>query len=477
MTTSDLPKRGPNETLRDLRRGRRSPSRPTECLGRPELADMVNRELAAMGINHQDVDGNYIGKLEKGIIGAPREEVRREAFRRALQVPRDDDLGFFAYRRTSAYSPLLQGSQKSALPAEYHESTPSGQPTKSRDSYGRTLDSDSVLPAVEDRIQTSGLSSEIIDDWDFVIAKRGRETRYRGARELAEDLISDADGLEALLRRRQTSSSQRRITSLIARNSGLISLTMLKLRALPQSMRWSRVARISAADAGDRATLSWVWAQEAYAAFYAEDVAGAIEAADHACGVAGKRGGVGAALASALQARARAVAQDVNGARRAIGKAEELLMHLTTKESTRSAFGYDEPQLRFHAGNTYTHLRDFESAWESQRRALELYPSGDFLDRALVDLDRADCLAQQGDFTECARSITNTFGTLDIRQTDELLIARARGIVQPRLSGNPPAELSEVRDLLVSKAEERALLDDHSSASNKRRRVGGGGHC
>lgn len=94
-------KRRPNATLKDRRQGCVSPSRPNECLSRPELADMVNRELAAMGVEHQDIDGNYVGKLEQGKIRCPREETRREAFRRALQVSRDEDLGFFPYRSST----------------------------------------------------------------------------------------------------------------------------------------------------------------------------------------------------------------------------------------------------------------------------------------------------------------------------------------------------------------------------------------
>jgi tetratricopeptide (TPR) repeat protein len=112
-------KHQPNVALRDLRQGHPSPTRPNECLSRPELADMVNRELASMNIEHQGIDGNYVGKLEQGKIRSPREETRREAFRRALQVSGDEDLGFFSYRsyRSNFVDRTLSAAGSGHLPA------------------------------------------------------------------------------------------------------------------------------------------------------------------------------------------------------------------------------------------------------------------------------------------------------------------------------------------------------------------------
>lgn len=112
MTSRAMPKRAPNIILKALRQSRRSPSRPSEALGRSELADMVNRELMELGAENQSIDGNYVGKLEQGKIGSPREEIRRTAFRRALQVASDGELGFFPYRRDPLHAGSLDlGSQ------------------------------------------------------------------------------------------------------------------------------------------------------------------------------------------------------------------------------------------------------------------------------------------------------------------------------------------------------------------------------
>jgi hypothetical protein len=78
-----------------------------------------------------------------------------------------------------------------------------------------------------------------------------------------------------------------------------------------------------------------------------------------------------------------------------------------------SAFGYNEAQLRFHEGNAFTHLRDTNAAWRAQDVTLALCPASDYMDRTMIKLDRANCLAHDGDVTgavaimvEAATSIT-----------------------------------------------------------------------
>ncbi|MFI6604210.1 hypothetical protein ACIBHX_48965 [Nonomuraea sp. NPDC050536] len=78
-------------------------------------------------------------------------------------------------------------------------------------------------------------------------------------------------------------------------------------------------------------------------------------------------------------------------------QAEQLLAILPPAEVNTSAFGYNEAQLRFHAGNALTHLGRGDEARRHQQRLLALYPITDYMDRALTMLDRTICLAQQDD--------------------------------------------------------------------------------
>jgi tetratricopeptide (TPR) repeat protein len=89
-----------------------------------------------------------------------------------------------------------------------------------------------------------------------------------------------------------------------------------------------------------------------------------------------------------------------------------------------SAFGYDEGQLRFHEGNAYTHLHDTSAAWSAQRRALELSDPSDFMDRTLTRLDRASCLAHDGDVQEALTYATETLDGLNDQQREGIITLR-----------------------------------------------------
>ena len=73
------------------------------------------------------------------------------------------------------------------------------------------------------------------------------------------------------------------------------------------------------------------------------------------------------------------------------------MSHLSGDELAPSAFGYNEGQLRFHQSSAYTSLHDIRPAFKAQDRALELCPPNDYTDWSMTRLDRAACLAYDGD--------------------------------------------------------------------------------
>jgi tetratricopeptide (TPR) repeat protein len=315
---------------------------------------------------------------------------------------------------------------------------------------GSTSDEGGVRGRVDDDLGRCEVTTTCLDDWDHTVLAHARATRYRPARELLADLLCDIDDLRTLHRRRHTVASLRRTTILTAQMAGLVSLTLLKTNAFDASRRWGRTARTAAADAADPLTSAWVWAQEAYRSFYAGDIAEAITTAHHARTLAGAAGGVGAVLAAALEGRAHAATGDNDQTRRALGTAEDLLERLTPGDTKPSAFGYDEAQFRFHCGNAYTHLGDTPAAWTAQERALQLYPDADYLDRALIGLDRAACLLHDGDIREGAQQLTGVLSTLTPLQRDALVLTRARKILDtvPAARHGTPA-VSDAHDLLA----------------------------
>jgi hypothetical protein len=256
-------------------------------------------------------------------------------------------------------------------------------------------DAEDLRRDVIEAVSATAMSEASVEDWDQTVLEYGRATRYRPATVLLGDLVDDFRELPALLLRHHSASAQLRLTRVTAEMAGLVFLTLCKLDQRAAACSWACTARVAADEAGDRALKSWVRAQEAYLHYYSGDPREAVMVARHAQDVAGQTPCVGVALAAALEARAYGVLGVMRDTHTAIERAEAALEALSSESVTASAFGYNEAQLRFHQGNALTHLHDTGQAWPAQARAL--YPDSNFLDRALVRLDRASCLAHDGE--------------------------------------------------------------------------------
>ncbi len=90
--------RQPNLRFRDARLRLRSPSGSGRHMSRQELADAVNSYLWETYSRTAALDGNYVGKLERGDHRWPQ-SIYREAFRAVLGASTDTEIGFYINRR------------------------------------------------------------------------------------------------------------------------------------------------------------------------------------------------------------------------------------------------------------------------------------------------------------------------------------------------------------------------------------------
>ena len=297
----------------------------------------------------------------------------------------------------------------------------------------------------------SALTPSTLDDWEQTVARYGVATRNRPAGLLLGDLRADLAEVYRDLPLCRSASSLRRLTRVIAQLSGLMCLTLVKLDERTAFRGWARTARLAAQEVGDRTTASWILAQEAYGHYYCGDLAEAIHVAQGAQLIPGESTCVGAALAAPLEARAQAALGRRAEARAALGRAEDALSRLNSDQLTASAFGYSESQLRFHEGNAWTHLGDTARAWRAQQKALELCPPEDFMDQALTQLDRASCLARDGDVATAMDHAAKTITSLSEQERKGIITVRGHEIMRavPARSQNLPA-VREFRDLLLT---------------------------
>ncbi|WP_438296323.1 helix-turn-helix domain-containing protein [Streptomyces sp. HUAS TT7] len=304
-----------------------------------------------------------------------------------------------------------------------------------------------------DALAASPLTVTSIEEVEYAVARHGRATRYRAEREQLPELIADFADLNRLLAHRHPAPVRRRLTVAAAQMSGLMALTLLKLGD-PAARTWWRTGRAAAAAAEDRATLSWMYAQEAYQLYYGGDLHGAVELAGRARHLAGGLPCVGPALAAPLEARAHARLGRSDETAMALRAGEAALERLDSELRTGSAFGYSESQLRFHAGNAWTHLRQTGRARAEQERALELYPLDDHTDRAFIGLDQAMCHAIDGDPAAAAAHATATIVALPEEHRSPLIIYRARELADRVPGARTLPEGTVLREVLALPAGE-----------------------
>ncbi len=296
----------------------------------------------------------------------------------------------------------------------------------------------------------------VLDDCELIVVRHGAATKDRPAALLLDDLMADIAELKRTMMQCRSLSALRRLTRVAAHLSGLMCLTLIKLDERQAFRNWSRTARIAASEADDAVTHSWVLAQESYGHFYSDDLTEAVHVAQYAQAVIPTTPCVGAVLAAALEARAQAALGRTEETRSALQRAETILAALDMGADTPSAFAYDEAQLRFHESNALTHLGDTTAAWAAQDRALELVAPGDFMDRAFTQLDRAMCLAIDGDASGAATYTLDTVLGLSEPERQGIINGRARQIIAALPVHERALPLAQdLRDLLMLPAEKK----------------------
>ncbi|WNI19959.1 helix-turn-helix domain-containing protein [Actinacidiphila sp. ITFR-21] len=369
--------------------------------------------------------------------------VRAVAERSAISKTQISDLESGKRRPTAAVAEALDnaldaGGELIAL-AAVSPSLPAGEQA------GR------LQHAVADALTAAGPMTDAgAEDWEYTVTRHARATRWRPEADLLPDLTADLADLQRILGHRHTAQVRRRLTTCLAQLAGLVALTLLKA-ADPGARDWWRTGRAAATAADDRATLSWIYAQEAYQLFYNGDVVGALEISNRAQYIAGGLPCAGPALAAPLEARAHAVLGRPDRAAAALTAGQTALARLSPDLQVSSALGYSPANLHFHAGDTWTRLGDTDRARDQLHHALALYPATDYTDRALIGLDLAACHTADGNPDAAAALAADTVAGLPPEHRSALITNRARQVAATvpegtarqalhRLLAHPPAE-------------------------------------
>jgi hypothetical protein len=132
-------------------------------------------------------------------------------------------------------------------------------------------------------------------------------------------------------------------------------------------------------------------------------------------------------MAWAILARATAMTADSGAPRAALRHAEDLYRVVdTTGDNT--AYAFTAGQLHFYRSHTLTTLGETAAAWTAQDDALAAFDPSERLDPALVHLDRALCLVQEGDVSNGAEYASRILQHLPEPYRPVIVIRRARAV-------------------------------------------------
>ena len=316
---------------------------------------------------------------------------------------------------------------------------------------------ESLRQGLSDAITEGAMTEAGLDDWEQTMLRYGKATRDRPAGLLLAHLTIDLAELKRAFLRYRSASALRRLTRVTAQMSGLMCLTLIKMDERRAFRGWARVARTAALKAGDPLTHSWVLAQEAYGQYYAGDLDDAVDLARHAQDV------VRNARVSVLPLRRRSKPAH---APPLVAIKKQGTLFSEPKRFWRAWMAIRSQRLRLGTTrHSFGSTRVTPTPISTTRGRLgrrrngrwSFVPPTDFMDRALTRLDRASCLAHDGDTSTGMRYATGTLVNLSNQQRRGLITLRAHEIVAAL-----PAEqqahtaVRELRDLLSEDRDEGA---------------------
>lgn len=306
-------------------------------------------------------------------------------------------------------------------------------------------DAEALRRQLTDAVDHAAMSDASLDDWEHTVQQYGLAARYRPAASLLTDLTADFAELCRLLEYRRAILVPNRLTRIMAQMAGLMTIPLNQLNQAAASRNWARTAKIFARQAGDAKIHAWVLVQQACTHYYSGNLAEAVYVAARAQHIANHAACPEVANAAAFEARAYASLGKVQETRAALERAERAIHRMESQASMPSAFSYEPARFHFHAGNAYTHLGETAAAASAHEQALASYPKHEYLDPALVALDRAECLVIDNEVESAADQIANVLHGVGAEQRNSMIDNRARHVL-----GRVPARaarLSAVREL------------------------------
>jgi hypothetical protein len=279
----------------------------------------------------------------------------------------------------------------------------------------------------------SALADEATADlsfWESTAERYGYGYGGNPPADVLSDLVVDLAELKPLLDASQTVDARTRLCRVVAQMAGMTAIVLHDLGHHRESTRWFHTAGRAADESKDDALHAWVLGREAMVPLNFGAPAVARDLAERARTLSGDTPSAATALACAVAARAHAASGNRDEALAAVTDAERIMERLAPEQAAKTWFGYPEQKHHVHLSQALTLLGETHRAYAEQTRALELSRSPSVMTRALIAIDRASCLASDGELEEAARVAAEAYGQLPASYRSGLTRARAQAVYQ-----------------------------------------------
>ncbi|MGW0731844.1 hypothetical protein [Streptomyces sp. NPDC002851] len=281
--------------------------------------------------------------------------------------------------------------------------------------------------------------------WESTAERYGYGYNGHAPAEVLSDLLADVTSMDPLFTAPQTVKARARLCRVTAQMAGMTAIVLHDLGNHREAHGWFHTAGRAAEESGDTGLHAWVLAREAMVPLNFGAPAAAADLAERARNKAGSQPSAAAALASAVAARAYAAHGNRDKALAAVADVEKLMDRLTPQQAADTWTGYPEQKHHVHLSQALTLLGETDRAHATQTRAMELSRSPSLMTRALITIDRASCLAHDGEPREAARIASQAYGELPSSYRSGLTRTRTLGLYRT-LRGEPGAD--QLKDAL-----------------------------
>jgi transcriptional regulator with XRE-family HTH domain len=259
-------------------------------------------------------------------------------------------------------------------------------------------------------------------------------------------MLTDARALRRLLTPGLPRSHWRRCMLLLARLSGLIGTSLMRVGQMQDSSRWFRTARTAALRIGD---LELAAALASHHAIIHSSYGGSPELglalAREGQKLPGPTNANGTLWGAAMEAQALARLHRPREALRALRRMELTLERFGVGSARAGSLSSTEGHVRWSQATIYAEIGDRTRAWRTMEQAAKITRAEGLAPRGLLRIDAARCLILEGDISEACRSMH--LGLDELPHEDRYGVGASR--LRAVLGGIPDRylDLGCVRDL------------------------------